>query len=119
MINFLSETKEMLTEINKTPADIIYIGNISNNPNNIYSCTWEEFKNLADFKYNNGFGGHEIPGDLIILFSDNSWFSRGEYDGSEWWEHKQIPKIPTRTKKIKSFKLTDSGVYFDSGSLFD
>ena len=119
MINFLTETKEILAKINKIPADITYIGNISENPDKNYSCTWKEFETLAAFRYDNGYGGHEIPGDLIVIFSDKSWLSRGEYDGSEWWEYNKCPKIPIKTNKITTFKLKQAWPYFDSDSLFD
>lgn len=36
-----------------------------------------------DFEYDNGYGTQEISG--VVLFKDNTWLSRGEYDGSEWW----------------------------------
>ena len=49
--------------------------------------TLKEFKKHADFKYDDGFGGEEIPHDLIIYFNDKSYIVRREYDGSEWWEY--------------------------------
>lgn len=38
-----------------------------------------------DVVYNNGFGSQQLFG--YVLFNDNTWLSRHEYDGSEWWEY--------------------------------
>jgi hypothetical protein len=45
-----------------------------------------------DFDYDAGYGGQEIFG--YVVFKDNTWLSRGEYDGSEWWEYRKPPKMP-------------------------
>ena len=50
------------------------------------------FLNALDFEYDSGFGGQELFGD--IWYKDGTWSDRGEYDGSEWWQHQQVPKIP-------------------------
>ncbi len=44
-----------------------------------------------DFSYNEGYGTQEISG--FIVFLDNSWLSRQEYDGSEWWEYHTCPEL--------------------------
>lgn len=44
---------------------------------------------LASINYNNGYGGQELFG--TIVFKDNTWLERGEYDGSEWWERRELP----------------------------
>lgn len=44
-----------------------------------------------DFCYNAGYGSQELWG--IVLFRNNTWLSRGEYDGSEWWEYNVAPTI--------------------------
>lgn len=43
-----------------------------------------------DFEYDAGYGGQFLFG--YIWYADGTWSERGEYDGSEWWEHKEIPK---------------------------
>jgi len=53
---------------------------------------YEEFLNNLDFKYHAGYGGQELFG--TIWYKDGTWSDRGEYDGSEWWQHYQIPIIP-------------------------
>lgn len=51
-----------------------------------------EFLKQLDFNYDNGYGGQELFG--TVWLTDNTWLSRGEYDGSEWWEHNKLPEIP-------------------------
>lgn len=50
-----------------------------------------------DFNYDCGYGGQELFGN--IWYEDGSWSERGEYDGSEWWEHKVCPPIPEGASK--------------------
>jgi hypothetical protein len=53
---------------------------------------WDNFLKAIDQKYDNGFGGQVLFG--TIWYEDGTWSSRGEYDGSEWWEYNKCPKIP-------------------------
>lgn len=46
-------------------------------------------KQVGDLSYDSGFGGQELFG--YIWYEDGTWSERGEYDGSEWWEHKDRP----------------------------
>ena len=96
MINLLTETTYMIERINKKTEDIEFIGSYDGE----YHCTWEEFINLADFEYSSGYGSHEIPLDLVIVFKDKSFLHRDEYDGSEWWDYEIIPTINKNPKKI-------------------
>lgn len=50
------------------------------------------FLEKINFDYNSGYGGQELFG--IIWLEDGTWFDRGEYDGSEWWQHQSCPQIP-------------------------
>ena len=52
----------------------------------------EVFIDSLDFDYDNGYGTQELYG--TVWLSDGSWLMRGEYDGSEWWEHLFPPPIP-------------------------
>lgn len=85
MSNLLKETKEHMEMIGKRPCHIKHIGNRQ------YGCTWQEFAELADEKYDSGFGTAEVAEDLYIVFDDGSWLERYEYDGSEGWVHKETP----------------------------
>ena len=49
-------------------------------------------KFLINTEYYPGYGEQYLFG--IIVFNDESWLERGEYDGSEWWEIKRMPKEP-------------------------
>jgi len=53
----------------------------------------EAFLDSLNFEYYSGYGGQELFGTLWL--KDETWLSRGEYDGSEWWEHNSLPEIPT------------------------
>ena len=44
---------------------------------------------LAAIDYDEGYGSQELFG--TIVFKDNTWLERGEYDGSEWWERHELP----------------------------
>lgn len=54
---------------------------------------FQSFLKSLNFDYNSGYGGQELFG--TIWLEDGTWCTRGEYDGSEWWEHNQLPKIPS------------------------
>lgn len=53
---------------------------------------YDDFISRLDFEYDPGYGGQELYG--IIWYKDGTWSERGEYDGSEWWEHKICPEFP-------------------------
>ena len=84
-MNLLKETKDVLVQHNKTPADVRWVGN------NIHAATWEQFEQVADFDYDHGYGGNEISMQFMVV-GDDWWLERHEYDGSEWWEYKTMPK---------------------------
>ena len=93
-INFKEETLEILKENGKTFDDVLFI----QGDDFCVTNTKEEILKLMDFEYDNGFGGNYIVSDLKIVGKD-FWLERHEYDGSEWWEFKQIPvKLPTEQK---------------------
>lgn len=55
---------------------------------------WMDFINSLDFIYHEGYGGQELYG--TIWYDNGTFSSRGEYDGSEWWEHYKTPEIPKK-----------------------
>ena len=66
----------------------------------------ENFLNDIDKDYDSGYGGQELFG--TIWYKDGTWSTRGEYDGSEWWENHICPEIPkelVRLDKERSEKL--------------
>ena len=50
------------------------------------------FLSQINYVYDSGFGVQELFG--TIWYKDGTWSIRGEYDGSEWWEHVNKPEIP-------------------------
>jgi len=53
---------------------------------------FDQFLQSLDFEYDSGYGGQKLYGN--IWYNDGTWSDRGEYDGSEWWEHQSCPPIP-------------------------
>ena len=100
MTNFLKETEAVMEEEHLSAKDIVYIGDGES------SCTWEEFRTLADVEYDSGYGCEEIIIGLTIVFNNGVELQRGEYDGSEWWDV-HIPfnlgRLPPQ-KKLKAVK---------------
>lgn len=91
-MNLLNETRELLEENGKTIFDIKWFGTSECE----YIC---DLQQLLNVNYDNGFGGHEIPLDFILV-GDDFWLERHEYDGSEWWEYKSMPKKPEKMKTV-------------------
>ena len=50
------------------------------------------FLSQINYIYDSSYGGQELFG--TIWYKDGTWSIRGEYDGSEWWEHVSKPEIP-------------------------
>lgn len=96
--NLLTETTQIIESSGESINDVQWVGD-----KYIY-FTWDEFVELAkDFNYDSGFGGNVVIGDLMVVGTD-WWLSRGEYDGSEWWElHKKSakPKQHIKPKHLK------------------
>lgn len=88
-MNLLNETHDSLLRGGKTPADVKWVGNSE------FYFTWNEFASIADFEYDDGYGGQNIAHDLLVVGKD-FWLERHEYDGSEWWEYKELPKKPEK-----------------------
>ena len=103
-MNLLQETVNDLKENGKTPADVRWVGRESINA----KCGWEDFVKQANFEYDNGYSGVEIPRDLVVV-GDDWWLERAECDGSEWWEFKVVPAEPDLDSHASSLRL-DLGV---------
>lgn len=72
------------------------------------SDEYDEFLSKIDRFYDNGYGGQELDG--MIWYEDGTWTTRGEYDGSEWWEYHEVPEIPdylNRVDKVRDKKLSE------------
>lgn len=94
-MNLLAETEFNLEVHNKTLNDVEWIGCPT------FEVNKEQFIELANVEYDDGFGAPEVATDLLVVGS-GWWLERHEYDGSEWWEFKEEPKRPAETRKIKA-----------------
>lgn len=95
-MNLLQETITILSMNGKSLKDIqfVYTDEGCFVPTN--GC-----KRFLDVEYDNDFGGNEIRMDLKLVGKD-FWLERHEYDGSEWWEFKQLPKFTKNAKCVLS-----------------
>lgn len=109
MVNFLQETLKHLQAHQQSPTTVLWVGSA----NGATAGTWNDFTKLADFDYDNGYSGQRIANDLVIVYSDDHWSSRGEYDGSEWWEYNEKPLIKPDHKRLESVRSNYS-MYSDS-----
>ena len=98
-MNLLKETLGQLVEEGKTPDDVLWVGNKD------HWFSWAEFAALADQEYDSGYGSPEVATDLLVV-GENFWLERHEYDGSEWWEFKDLPKKP-KTHKVPNKLIGD------------
>lgn len=94
-MNLLAETIEMLETNNKLPDNVLWVGTKE------ISFTWADFVELANTEYCAGLGGQEVAKDLLII-GDGFWLERHEYDGSEWWEFKELIKDKPSYKKPRA-----------------
>ena len=103
---FLEETIREIKDNGKDETDILSVSNGEG------WITWDQFKEIANFCYDRGFGGHYISLKLIVKGSD-WWLERHEYDGSEWWEFKTLPSevLPHVTKPTINFILDEHSAH--------
>lgn len=64
-----------------------------------------EFFKALNFEYNDGYGLQELEGTVWCTVDNGestrtTWFSRHEYDGSEWWVYNDIPEIPPECNSV-------------------
>lgn len=95
-MNLLQETIKILNMNGKSLKDIqfVYTDEGCFVPTN--GC-----KQFLDVEYDNGYGENEIRMDLKLVGKD-FWLERHEYDGSEWWEFKQLPKFTKNANHVVS-----------------
>jgi len=93
MTNLLIETKRVLKQQGKTLFDVVWVGCTD------FQIPIKQFIECANQEYDSGFGAPKVATDLLVVGSD-FWLERHEYDGSEWWEYKELPKMPCETRNI-------------------
>ena len=88
-MDLYEETLDKLKEYGKTEEDIVWVGT----KDAVVSGSPDIRELFSGIEYDSGFGGQEINPDLLVVGKD-WWLERHEYDGSEWWEFKQLPVMP-------------------------
>jgi hypothetical protein len=82
---------------NLTVEDIEWYSLTSGKASVKESTNFEEAEYFFEgLEYDSGYGLQELDG--VIVIKDGTWFQRGEYDGSEWWEYMVTP---TRTTYVR------------------
>jgi len=93
----LAEFKKALEDAGKTISDINVAVILFRKPD--YSLkiilnidgggfTAADMASLS-FNYDDNYGAQELFGKIV--FNDNTWLSREEYDGREWWTYNSCP----------------------------
>ena len=99
-MNFKEETIEAIEESGHKLEDVMFVGSSDGK----YRITINKFLEISDFDYDDGYGSAAIATDLIVYFKDSSYITRGEYDGSEWWEYNK-PKVFNMNEEYKDFDI--------------
>jgi len=97
-MNLLKETLNILNKNRLKQSDVLWCGSVD-----FGYFTWQDFKDLANTDYHNR-SGLEVATDIVIV-TKKGYLERHNYDGSEWWEYKEIPKMPKNYRK--PIALTD------------
>ena len=83
MANLLDETIQDIGTFGRTLENVAWVGSEDGR----YQLSWDEFTEIANVDYDNGYGEREAAGDLVVVFYDGAHMYRWEYDGAEWWEY--------------------------------
>lgn len=108
MGNLLKETKDVLKENGKTIKDIIAVQGMN------FGIPVDLFLKLADTLYDSGYGSTKVADDLIVIGKD-FWLERHEYDGSEWWEYKELPKILENIVEVSALTVNQCEIRCSCG----
>lgn len=87
-VNLWEETIGVLEAHGKTWSDVDFVC-LSD------ACILKDnFRDVASkTNYDDGYGLPYVYDDLMVVGKD-FWLERHEYDGSEWWEYKTMPRKP-------------------------
>ena len=93
MTNLLLETKEALDDKGYDwPNSVNYISIYDLESHAERSIPFALFEAKANQYYDSGYGVEEVDTSLKIVMKDGSYYTRGKYDGSEWWEYHPVVK---------------------------
>ena len=86
----INAKEELLREVGEKEVELVRIVfGKKHQPQQIIEGSLVEVLPMLDFEYDDGYGGQYLYG--YIWYTDGTWSERGEYDGTEWWEHKKRP----------------------------
>lgn len=105
MRNLGEETISLLKKHGKKWSDVVGVCG------NDFQITKEQFLELADKRYDSGYGGNEVALDLKVVGKD-FWLERNEYDGAGWWEYKEIPNLSALPIKKVDRIIRDADHYW-------
>lgn len=112
-MNLLKETIYVLRKHKHSLRDIRFLTEqppayADNKKPKYVKVTEEDLIKCLDIEYDNGFGCVEIN-DNLVLVGDTFWLERHTYDGSEWWEYKEIPEYENENEvTIDKIKFTNT-----------
>lgn len=87
----INAQQELLEHIGNREVELVRIAiswGYDEEPNRIEG-TLEQVLPLLNLSYDDGYGGQKLFG--YIWYTNGTWSERGEYDGSEWWQHMERP----------------------------
>lgn len=91
MIEVENAKRELIEHIKDRQVEFIKIAfrqNYTDDPTRIEG-TLDDVLPKLDFNYDDCYGGQKLFG--FIWYANGTWSDRGEYDGSEWWQHQECP----------------------------
>lgn len=97
-MNALTELTKELVDLGKYESDIKAL-NISVNTVDGKTVNVTNIDDIPDLdvEYDSGYGSQNLFG--LVLFKDNTWLERFEYDGSEAWDS----RTPITVDDVYSF----------------
>ena len=99
-MNLLRQTIDKLIRKGYLVTDIKYF------TINKVAYSWEDFKKVTDFEYEEKCGTPYFTLEMFIVMNDGTYFYRDNYDGREWWEHIcPDPTLPTAEPLTKEMLL--------------
>ena len=89
LVNLKEETLAKIEMSGHSPEDVLWVGLKDGSA----TTEWSEYLKKADRRYDPTRSWISVRDDLVVVFKDNSWLERQEYDGSGWWSYKATPTV--------------------------
>ena len=91
MINVKEELEEHIGDKDVEFVRIVFSHSYYGQPPKVIEGSPSDVLPQLNFEYDDGYGGQQLFG--YVWYKDGTWSQRGEYDGSEWWEHVTRPTL--------------------------